>query len=675
MQTLFLDSFDHYTALTDKYDTVDSGMSIVSGPIVLSGTQSVEFIKQGINKEFKRNLGDNYQTVVAGCAVYLATEYSTGGNLNFGLIRFNEGVNPQLRVKVNNSGKIEVWTGGISTGTLHATGTTTVPLNTRVFLELRGYIHGSSGEFEVWLDGNLEVSGTGRDTHSGGGVYVNNVEFANNYGALSYMDSAYIRGAVGLEAGGNFGNSMVLRYLTNGAGSNTAFNLTGAASNWQAVGEEPPNGDTSHVSSNSAGNRDSYNFDDGSESTIHSAQIALVARTAGGGTIKPLVKSGATTQVGAAQTLTTSYFTKVQCYDTDPNTASAWTLANLNAAEFGEEDGGGGEIRVTQAVVEVLAPYSTGTASLDLTNLMAQVVFWAPDGAPPPNPPILACYPDDLAAGTVFQVTIPGLRLGEQYEARAWAVNRFGIEGEVFGPVPFTSTTWTTAPNAPASISVSQGMGAVVNVSWTAVTSAEVLYYELERDGGAGFSAVFTGLSTSHSDATVSYGTAYTYRVRALDRSHNPSSWRTSSQITPSSNIGSGDLSSGAVTDSYRDELATDTSLTSTWTTVASLTFTLPAALQSVYASGDVIFSNGSGTDTFTAEMRVMRDGVRISPTSSGTLDPNEIQTIHAARTETTSTLTPGASATYELQARVTAGTMTPGAKAESALEITVTKA
>jgi hypothetical protein len=59
---------------------------------------------------------------------------------------------------------------------------------------------------------------------------------------------------------------------------------------------------------------------------------------AGSRNIKSLCKSSSTTSTGTSQALPSSYAYLTQVWETDPNTAAAWTETNLNAAEFGVEN-------------------------------------------------------------------------------------------------------------------------------------------------------------------------------------------------------------------------------------------------------------------------------------------------------------------------------------------------
>ena len=74
--------------------------------------------------------------------------------------------------------------------------------------------------------------------------------------------------------------------------------------------------------------------------TIKAVQHSISVKKDDSGTrqIKSLCKSGATTTTGATQTLSSSYAYFKEIYETDPNTAAAWTETNLNSAEFGVEN-------------------------------------------------------------------------------------------------------------------------------------------------------------------------------------------------------------------------------------------------------------------------------------------------------------------------------------------------
>lgn len=132
--------------------------------------------------------------------------------------------------------------------------------------------------------------------------------------------------------------------------------------------------------------------------------------------------------------------------------------------------------------------------------------------------------------GGRYGCTLTGLRPGEVYQLKAYAVNAYAITGVVQGTFDATAiggggaaTTFTTAgyatvPANVASCTAVQGTGRLIEVSWPAVTTANLREYVLERRIGAGaYSEVWRGQSRQYLDRFVSYGSTYQYRVRALD--------------------------------------------------------------------------------------------------------------------------------------------------------------
>lgn len=127
--------------------------------------------------------------------------------------------------------------------------------------------------------------------------------------------------------------------------------------------------------------------------------------------------------------------------------------------------------------------------------------------------------------------TLGGLRPGEVYRLQVFAENAYGVKGAVesyfdstaIGGIGITST-FTTAgyaavPANVASVAATQGMGRLIAVSWPAVTDSDLADYELERKVDAGaYAVIWRGQARSYDDSGVSYGSTYTYRVRARNR-------------------------------------------------------------------------------------------------------------------------------------------------------------
>lgn len=154
-----------------------------------------------------------------------------------------------------------------------------------------------------------------------------------------------------------------------------------------------------------------------------------------------------------------------------------------------------------------------------------------------------------------------GLRAGEVYQLKCYAVNAFDVEGVIQSTfdatavgggaavTTFTTPGYATLPPDVPSISRAQGTGRLINVNWSAIsiTNDNLAEYVLERDPGTGtFTELWRGRALSYVDRDVSYAINYTYRVKARDRWGNLSAnWRTASAVAPTRNVtggGSGDI-------------------------------------------------------------------------------------------------------------------------------------
>lgn len=188
---------------------------------------------------------------------------------------------------------------------------------------------------------------------------------------------------------------------------------------------------------------------------------------------------------------------------------------------------------------------------------------------------IVLAQADDVGAGR-YGATLTGLRPGEVYQLKAWAVSSFGLQGVVLGTfdataigggatdTTFTAAGYAVAPADVASITATQGVARLFNVAWPAVTTANLREYVLERRINAGsYSEIWRGQARSYVDRDVTYGNTYTYRVKARDSYGNLSTnWATSSDVslTAGTIVGGGsgnDIGSDTVATSNRTAVST----------------------------------------------------------------------------------------------------------------------
>jgi hypothetical protein len=122
-----------------------------------------------------------------------------------------------------------------------------------------------------------------------------------------------------------------------GAGTNTNW-TPDSGSNYARVNETAPDGDTSYVASAASGIRDSYATGDMIGTTPLCTVVNLYARNSDVGNIslQGLTYSGSSYGLGDGKSLGNAYVTRQFPIYRDPNTSAAWTVAGINAAEFGQ---------------------------------------------------------------------------------------------------------------------------------------------------------------------------------------------------------------------------------------------------------------------------------------------------------------------------------------------------
>lgn len=238
-----------------------------------------------------------------------------------------------LKFFVQNDRTLAVNVGGTIYGT-----SAILPLSSYLHIAVRVFRSTSAGTIDIWFNNASVLSVSGLNT-GGGGTTVVNIQGGSALTSMRISD--LIVQASDTATDEPVGDLAVTNLMPIGAGTHTDFGVTGAAANWAAVDESPPDGDTSFVASNTVGAKDSYAMADLPSSVAAVIAVApkyAVRKTdAGTRTWAPLLRIGGTDYVGTTQTPGTSYAQAFQVYETNPHTGAAWTVADVNALEVGEE--------------------------------------------------------------------------------------------------------------------------------------------------------------------------------------------------------------------------------------------------------------------------------------------------------------------------------------------------
>jgi len=155
---------------------------------------------------------------------------------------------------------------------------------------------------------------------------------------------------------------LVLR--PNAAGTTTGLSRQGDWNNYACVDESGSHdGDDTYVYRNDNGAaRDTYNISDSAIGgrPIQRIVVHFVARernTETQGTARAVIRTGSTDYYGTSTDLTSSYTEYTSTWETNPNTSTTWTWADIDSLEIGIEltrTSGTSNIRCTQVWVEII---------------------------------------------------------------------------------------------------------------------------------------------------------------------------------------------------------------------------------------------------------------------------------------------------------------------------------
>lgn len=337
MSLEFTDSFDIYSAISDRYE-FSRGTLTLSATAVRTGTKGLIV---GNNGNMRKNVNVNNAFCV-GAAVNIRTATPTGPVNLFAWCSVTQA--RHCAIRINTSRNIELIN---TSGTVITTGATPLSATAWHYVEaLCTPGTAGTGTITVNVDGVLLFTTTGVTICDGSGdpnVYQIDLgdSAQSNSGTIYWLDDLYVTTlATGLGGGGT--NSGILGPVTiqplvpTSAGSFTTFNLTGDTSNWHACIDE--NGDTSYISSATPGLRESFRMT-AFTSTFAILGIQVMASlrkdSAGARAISLGVRSAGADAFGPVVGVSDNYGYLSVCVDNDPATGLPWTLTGMTSSECG----------------------------------------------------------------------------------------------------------------------------------------------------------------------------------------------------------------------------------------------------------------------------------------------------------------------------------------------------
>lgn len=285
------------------------------------------------------SLGGAKTTLIQGVAYKRTAPFFAGR-----IFAFRDGAIIHVDITMGTDGRISAFRGA----TLLGTTAFSLPVGVWVGLQAKVFISDTVGTVEIRLNGSPTpiLLLTGIDTRNGGNASVDAAVLGpSTSGESGAYDDYWICDDTIVDAANPLNDFLgdltwKSQYPT-APGVTTDFGVVGAASNFDAVNDAIPTDDAKYVFADTVAKRDTYECSDlPLTDTIKLVNLSYLARKtdAGAATLKPVVISGATTDVPATgKPVLDSYTYIKQHKPLDPNTGLPWAPVDFNAAKFGEE--------------------------------------------------------------------------------------------------------------------------------------------------------------------------------------------------------------------------------------------------------------------------------------------------------------------------------------------------
>ena len=339
MTLLLLESFDGIaTADLPSKGWTNSSATVTTvaartGPNALRASSANAAVSRGLAA------ADEHATLIVGFAFYMNA--ASGVASRVVSLRSDGGATTHITLSASVGGLLQVRR-GTETGTILGSGSTLVA-GQWYYLELKVTLSDASGVVELKVNGAADITLSGQDTKNAGTKTVfDNIIVGNSGASTDYIyDDLYLCNAAGSVNNTFLGDTRVRCLLPNGNGNSSQLlgSDGNSTDNYLLVDEAVPS-TADYVGSATLDQKDTYTFNDlpDASGTIHGVQVAALATKtdAAARNLAIVTRSGGTDYDGSDVALalgTNAYVRQVR--ETDPATAAAWSIAGVNAAEFG----------------------------------------------------------------------------------------------------------------------------------------------------------------------------------------------------------------------------------------------------------------------------------------------------------------------------------------------------
>jgi hypothetical protein len=290
--------------------------------------------------ELNRTLPSAIATIIQGFSLVISALQS----VTLTIWSAKDAGSAQVELRVNSSGQL-LFT---RNGTVLGTTALSLASGTTYYIEVKATISDTVGVGVVHVNGVEWLNLSNQDTKNTANATVDSITLGlrenSSQSPTAYtlhFDDTVACDTAGSQNNDFLGDIRVQALLPDGAGNYAQWALTGAATNREAVDEVTPDDDTTYVSSPTVGQMDSYTYgalaaaSGNVKAVVH--QHLLRKDDAGPRTIRPLTRISATDYFGSNVNAGDSYSFIQQIAELSPASAAAWTVSEINGAEFGQD--------------------------------------------------------------------------------------------------------------------------------------------------------------------------------------------------------------------------------------------------------------------------------------------------------------------------------------------------
>lgn len=331
MALKFMDGFEHYTTTAlaaGKWTSVSAGGQLTGRNGYgwgLASNGAITWIKTL----------DAQSTFIVGFAIKLSSLTA-----NYALCELRDTGTQQVGIYLNADGTVTAKRGG-SGGTALGSSTFAFSTGNWYYLEFKGFINSSTGTVDVRINGSTSIiSLTGKNTQNTANSTANAVyiTLGSSTTVGGVIDDLYICDTTGSINKDFLGDVKVETLYPTSDGYSLQWATSTGSTHYALVDEVPPN-TTDYVLTSGIGYIDSYGMSDlvSTSGSVFGVQYNMFARKddAGSRVISPIYYTSSTPYSGSTYSIGDTFQYYLEIKEQNPNTASFWTISEINSLESG----------------------------------------------------------------------------------------------------------------------------------------------------------------------------------------------------------------------------------------------------------------------------------------------------------------------------------------------------